>query len=156
MKRITLILLVIAAAAVTTAALLVYGGSARSGNELSKARSRWQTAGIAHYRFNLRVACFCAFVDKMPMTIEVRDGQIASIRYSDGTPVSAEDQKMFERYLTIDRLFDFTAQSQKDADQIEVVYDPTYGFPTTVQIDFIKQAADDELGLFVSDFQALK
>jgi hypothetical protein len=36
-----------------------------------------------------------------------------------------------------------------------VEYDPTYGFPTNVQIDFIKNAADDELSLFVPSFERL-
>ncbi len=156
MKRLTLIILLITAAALALVGALIYRGHAFGNNKFSNAHGRWQSASVTHYRFNLRVACFCAFTDKMPMTIEVKDGQIVSIHYSDGTPVSAQDQLMFERYITIDKLFDFTAQSLKDADQIEVVYDPTYGFPTTVQIDFIKQAADDELGLFVTDFQALQ
>ncbi len=124
--------------------------------ELADAHSRWQAANILHYRYNLRVACFCAFTNKMPMTIEVQNDRVVSVHFNDGTLVSSEDQKMFERYLTIDKLFDFTGQSQKDADQIQVVYDATYGFPSSVQIDFIKQAMDDELSLFVSDFQPLQ
>ncbi len=147
MKQQAFVLLI---SAVVLSACSVFGNA-----ELSAARSRWQAANIRHYRYNLRVACFCAFTNKMPMAIEVQDGRVVSIHFNDGTPVSSEDQKMFERYLTIDKLFEFTSESQKDADQIQVVYDATYSFPSSVQIDFIKQAVDDELSLYVSDFQPL-
>ncbi len=148
MKRLTFALLI---SIIALSACSMFGDS-----ELRNARSRWQAANISHYRYNLRVACFCPFTNKMPMAIEVQDGRVVSIRFNDGTPVSSEDQKMFDRYITIDKLFDFTSESQKDADQIEVVYDATYGFPSSVQIDFIKQAVDDELALFVGDFQPLQ
>jgi hypothetical protein len=36
-----------------------------------------------------------------------------------------------------------------------VTYDATYGFPTEMSIDFIKEAADDELYFTVSGFEAL-
>ncbi len=147
MKKLTFALLI---STIVLSACSVFGDAG-----LSNARSRWRAANISYYRYNLRVACFCAFTSKMPMTIEVQNGNVVSIRYNDGTPVSGEDRKMFERYITIDKLFDFTSESQKDADQIQVVYDAAYGFPSSVQIDFLKQAADDELALFVSDFRPL-
>jgi hypothetical protein len=37
-----------------------------------------------------------------------------------------------------------------------VFYDPTYGFPSQVSIDYIKRAVDDELGLQVSNFEVLE
>ena len=41
------------------------------------------------------------------------------------------------------------------ADNVVVAYDPTYGFPTEITLDFEEQAADDELYLSISDFEAL-
>lgn len=134
---------------------LLAGCSALGNNALSSARNRWNAAHIAHYRYQLRVGCFCAFTTRMPLTIEVQNGQIVSMTYNDGTPVGSQDQQIFAGYDTIDKLFDFTAASSKKADEIKIEYDPAYGFPSSVQIDFIKQAADDELALNVSNFQAL-
>jgi len=34
-------------------------------------------------------------------------------------------------------------------------YDATYGFPTEVTIDFVKEATDDELYLNLSNFEEL-
>src|SRR5512138_1418306 len=130
--------------------------SALGNTELKNARSRWEAAKITHYSYQLHVGCFCAFVEKMPLSIEVKDGQVVSMAYKDGTPVSAEEQQMFERYSTIDKLFDFTAESIQKADEIHVKYDPTYGFPSQVQIDFVRQAADDELTLEASGLKVVK
>ena len=123
--------------------------------ELSRARERWQAAHVNHYRYKLNVGCFCGFTEKMPLTIEVKEGQLVSMSYQDGSPVSAQDAPMFAQYETIDALFDFTEESMARADEMKAEYDATYGFPSEVQIDFIKNAADDELTLSVSDFEPL-
>ena len=136
-------------------ALILSACSAFGSMQINNARSRWQASGITHYRYNLRVGCFCAFVERMPLTIEVQDGQVVSMQYKDGTPVDPEGRKVFERYETIDKLIGFTAESQKKADAIKIAYDPQHGFPSSVDIDFIQQAADDELSLQVTDFQPL-
>jgi hypothetical protein len=43
-----------------------------------------------------------------------------------------------------------------DPDEINVTYDPTYGYPATVNIDYIAAAADDELSYGISNFEILK
>jgi hypothetical protein len=123
--------------------------------QLSSAHDRWRAANISHYRFDLVVSCFCAFRDKMPLTIEVQDGRPVSMQYKGGVSVTPEEQQTFSSYQTIDALFDYTAESLAKADQIRIQYDPTYGFPTAVQIDFVKNAMDDELSLYTSNFQKL-
>ncbi len=142
-------LLLIALSAILTAC------SALADSQLSRARSRWRSAHISHYSYKLSVGCFCAFTERMPLTVEVQDGRVISMSYRDGSAVSSQDQQIFADYQTIDALFDFTSQSIHKADNIKVQYDPTYGFPSSVQIDFIRNAADDELSLSVSDFQRL-
>ena len=139
----------------TLVAIVLAGCSYVANTEQSNARARWQSSRISHYSYKLRVGCFCAFTERMPLSIEVKDGKVVSMTYRDGAPVSAEQQQIFAQYQTIDALFDFTSQTIGKADEIKTGYDPTYGFPATVQIDFIKQAVDDELGLSVTDFQPL-
>ncbi len=141
--------------AIALSACLLASCSPQARSELAAARSRWQAAGISHYRFNLGVGCFCPYTQKMPLNIEVMDGRVVSMQFKDGSPVSASEQKIFEEYQTIEALFDFTEGAIGKADEIQVAYDPTYGFPVRVNIDYIKQAVDDELMLSVSDFQPL-
>ena len=147
MKKLILITLVFILAACTV-----------GGSELSQNQTKWQNANIAHYRFQLDVSCFCAFREKMPLTVEVQNGQVVSMTYSDGTPVSADDQTNmgFNQYATIDNLFRYTAQRLKDAEEVNVTYDATYGYPTQVNIDGKKEIADDELYLSVAGFEKLQ
>ena len=64
--------------------------------------------------------------------------------------------------MTINKLFaelekDFASAdgSESKADKVTVEYDDTYGFPTTITIDFVEEATDDELYLTISAFEAL-
>lgn len=141
--------------AIALSVSLLASCSPQARSELAAARGRWQAARISHYRLNLAVGCFCPFTQKMPLSIEVMNGQVISMRFKDGSQVSPSEQKIFEEYRTIDALFDFTEDAIGKADEIQVAYDPTYGFPVRVSIDYIKQAVDDELMLSVSDFQPL-
>lgn len=130
--------------------------SPQPGSEFTRNHEKWQVADIQHYRYELFVGCFCAFTQRMPLSIEIQDGRMVSMSYNDGSPVPPEEQGTFAQYQTIDALFDYTEASAKKADQIQVQYDPTYGFPSAVQIDFIQNAADDELSLSVENFKPLQ
>jgi hypothetical protein len=124
--------------------------------ELEQNRDKWTQTNISHYRFELFVGCFCAFRSEMPLTIEIKNGEIVSITDNTGNPVAADKLSWFEQYDTIERLFDYTAAAQKNADEVIVTYDSEYGFPAQVNIDNIKEAVDDELSLSVSNFEILK
>ena len=148
MKKIILLLL----------AFILAACSFGSRSELDKNRQRWQSAGITHYRFTLFIGCFCPFSDQMPITVEVQNGEVISMKASDGTPIAATDPgyETFSRHATIDRIFStLEAGLAGDADEVTVTYDPTYGFPSEINFDYIKNAMDDELSLSVSKFEAL-
>lgn len=137
--------------------LLILTACSAGGSEFSQNQKKWENANINHYRYELTVSCFCAFRDKMPLTIEVQNGQAVSMTYVDGSAVSADEQTSmgFSQYATLDDLFKYTEQRSKDAAEVKVTYDSTYGFPTEVSIDGNKQIADDELYLSVSGFEKL-
>ncbi|MCX6056868.1 MAG: DUF6174 domain-containing protein [Chloroflexi bacterium] len=128
-------------------------------SELDRNRQTWQDSGVTHYRFSLNIGCFCVFRDKMPITVEVQNGEIISMTYPDGTLVAVTDPnyETFSQHATIERLFtELEAGQSGDADEVTVTYDSTRGFPSEIFFDFIKAAADDELTLSVSNFQVLK
>ncbi len=129
--------------------------SPRSGSELGRNRDKWQATGIDHYRFNLSVLCFCPFSQQMPLSVEVLDGRVVSMAYNDGTPVPDSQRATFSAYATVDALFASTEDALRQADEIHITYDPTYGFPSQLQIDFVKNAVDDELALRAENFQVL-
>ena len=128
-------------------------------NNLTANQQKWQTSNVTHYRFDLDVVCFCAFCDRMPLHIDVKDGQVVSMTYVDGTSIPADDpiRETFDRYATFDALFtDLQSGPASQAEEVTIQYDPTYGFPSDVNIDQIKAAMDDELHLTVSNFEVLK
>lgn len=137
------------------AALLLSSCSILPNRDLNSARARWQNAHISHYRYQLRVGCFCAFMDRMPLTVEVANGAVKSMAYNDGTPVPQDQQQTFAAYAPIDKMFAFTADAVHTADEVKVEYDATYGYPASVQIDRAKNAADDELALSITNFERL-
>lgn len=127
-------------------------------SDFDRNQKKWQDANIQHYRYSLNIGCFCAFRDQMPLTVEVLNGEITSMTNAEGVSIDSTDPnyEYYSRYATIDRLFsELGSDSVKEADEVNVTYDSTYGFPAQVSIDYIKQAADDELGLTVSGFEEL-
>jgi hypothetical protein len=131
-------------------------GAAGNQSEIEQNKEKWQDAGVSHYRFHLTLSCFCAFNENMPLVIEVQDGEIVSMEYQNGNEVEAMNLELFEKYATIDRLFsELEADLNGAADKVVVEYDPTHGFPTKADIDFVELAIDDELYLTISDFEEL-
>ena len=127
--------------------------------ELEKNRQIWQDAGITHYRYSLNIGCFCVFRDQMPLTVEVQNGEVVSMTYTDGTLVDMADPnyETFSQHATIDRIFsELEAGLKGGADEVTVTYDSTHGFPSEIYFDYIKEAADDELAITISGFEVLK
>ncbi|MBI3170773.1 MAG: hypothetical protein HYZ22_20010 [Chloroflexi bacterium] len=141
-----------------TLTILLTACSALQTSEFDQNLSKWQDANIAYYRYDLFIGCFCPFYQDMPLTIEVKNGEVASIARADGTFVDASDPnyEFYVKYATIDRLFAELKSETAQAEEVVVTYDPQYGFPVNVSIDVIKLAMDDELSLQVTNFEVLK
>jgi len=127
--------------------------------EFKKNRQAWLDSGITHYRYSLNIGCFCAFRDQMPITVEVQNNEILSMTYPDGTLIAQTDPnyEIFSKHATIERIFsELEAGLAGAAEEVTVAYDPIYGYPSNIYFDYIKAAADDELSLTISNFEALK
>ena len=150
MKKLILIVMALILAACTSANAL--GGQ----SEIEQNQGKWQDARISHYRYHLSISCFCVFTQDMPLIIEVQDGKVVSMEYQSGKTIDPSLLDLFEKYATIDRIFtELKADLNGAADEVIAKYDPTYGFPTEITIDFQKQATDDELYLTLSNFEKL-
>lgn len=127
--------------------------------ELSENRAKWIDAKATHYRYSLSIGCFCPFMEDMPLTIEVQNGKTISIMDRDGNVIAPDNPsaEYYLRYSNMDSIFDnLEADLAGEADEVIVTYDPTYGFPSQISIDFIKEAVDDETSYTINDFQLLK
>ena len=132
------------------------GVASGSQTEIGQNKDKWQDANISHYRYELYISCFCVFNEDMPLIIEVQDGNVVSMEFQSGKEIDPSLLELFDKYATIDRIFaEVEAGLNGAADNVVVKYDPTYGFPTEVTIDVEQQAADDELYLTISNFEAL-
>jgi hypothetical protein len=124
-------------------------------SELGKNRGKWDLAGVTHYRFELTISCFCPFMDVIPVTVEVQNGQIVSLTDVNGQPLSDNFRATFEKAATVEGLFAVAEENLSNADQVEVTYDAQYGFPASIVVDRIKLAVDDEISYYVESFEVL-
>jgi hypothetical protein len=125
-------------------------------SDLTSNREKWDNQKITHYRFNLTIACFCPFREVMPVTVEVKDGQIVSMLDAQGKPLDENFRATFEQAGTIEALFAVAEENLANADKVEITYDGTYGFPASIVVDRIKQAVDDEISYYAENFEVLQ
>ena len=142
-----------------TLAVILTACSAGAPTEFEKNLQTWQDSGITRYSFSLNFGCFCAFRNRMPIAVEVQNSEIISMTYPDGTLVAETDPnyEIFSKHATIDLLFsELEAGQAGAAEEVTVTYDSAHGFPSDIYFDYVKTAADDELSLTISNFEALK
>src|SRR5262245_12975763 len=117
MKKIFLLIFTFVLAACSTAA------SAGSADEFSRNQQTWQDTNVTHYKFDLNLTCFCAFHDQMPLTVEIQDGAVVSMKTVNGTEVLTSDPgyETFAKYATIDRIFsELEADRGGNADEVNI------------------------------------
>ncbi|MGH7710169.1 MAG: DUF6174 domain-containing protein [Gemmatimonadaceae bacterium] len=130
---------------------LITGSDDEVADDLRRAQNRWNRSGVQDYQIVVQNLCFCGYT--RPVRITVRFGNVVS-------KVDAETGEPAPSYANareVARLFDLVREViNQGADRIEVAYDATYGFPTRIDIDYIRNAVDDELQVRTSDFQPMR
>jgi hypothetical protein len=155
----TVLLVVAVLALAALIYVLAFGmpGSPQAG-QLDANLQKWQAQNVSHYRMKVNIGCFCPFFDRMPLTVEVRDGQVLSVTDSQGQPVAADDPiRSFgnQPLMTIEGVFAYAREALQTADKTEITYDPGLGYPVSLNIDRIELAIDDEMSVLISDFEVL-
>ena len=88
----------------------------------------------------------------------MQNGQVVNqtITTSADNPVDeAQVNDFYQPYNTIEKVFEYIGNAVDEADKTTIEYDPTYGFPTEVAIDWIELATDDEIYLTLTNFEPL-
>jgi Family of unknown function (DUF6174) len=119
-----------------------------------KYRRLWNQQNIRNYSYVLSNSCFCIPEARGPVLITVKHGITTSITSVEtGQPVNPE---FFERYKAIPKLFDVIADAiAHKASNLDVQYNPQFGYLTQINIDYNSQQADEELYLTIENFQPL-
>jgi peptide-methionine (R)-S-oxide reductase len=124
-------------------------------DDLEKRRQAWQALGISDYTYDFVRTCFCGGPAARTLRIVVRANQIVSVTdVQTGSP----PQFMPAGWAgTIDELFgELRREIDRDADKMELSFDPTFHFPARATIDRIRNAVDDEMAFTLSNFVAMR
>jgi len=108
----------------------------------------WDTLSDGTYAFTLQRGCFCIYAGLFD--VQVVDYEVVDVIPAwDSVPgVPPEDYHFFS---TIEGLFDMLRDAYKTgADEIVVEYSSN-GYPESIDIDYIKNAVDDEMSIRVSE-----
>ncbi len=133
--------------------LLIVPLAACAPDELEAQRQVWAERGGSDYRVTVQRQCFCPDTD--PVEVTVTGGEVVQAIRSPlpGGTGSAEplDAADYEDWFTVDGLFAVVEAALEQADDVAVRYDPTLGHPTSIEIDWIGAAIDDEVSYRVTD-----
>jgi hypothetical protein len=120
--------------------------------ELNANLAKWQAGHPVSYQYTWFTGCFCPESYRGPFRVTVRVDQVL---IQPGTPGGAQPGKDVPQRLPIEAVFAAARDALATADAVDVTYDPTYGFPTSVAVDAIKQAVDDEYTITIENFAGL-
>jgi hypothetical protein len=136
-----------------TPALADEAGLAR----LESARALWRAAQAGDYRYGYRKYCDCNR-DEPPVTVvTVSDDVVESVYHLHGDSdreVPARDGSL-DLYWTVDELFDKLADAYAREAVVRAEYEPAFGYPVTLYIDYDPAFVGDETDLRLTRFEPL-
>ena len=125
-------------------------GPSDEAQALALSRARWYSSGIENYDFTIARICECTPELAGPVVVEVRNGQVSERKYASGINV---DPQYADLFTAVPGLFDLIDEAiRRDAAGLAVRYNSAYGYPESIQIDWVAGAVDDEVSYRISDF----
>ena len=79
--------------------------------------------------------------------MRVVDGEVVEAAV-DGKPVRKREWRGFP--MTVEALFDYAEAAKADADEFDIEFDRTLGYPSLISVDQILNADDDEFRVDVT------
>lgn len=118
-------------------------------DELERAERRWQNSGVTDYRYVVQRSCFCDPKSVGPAEVVVKGDVVTVFDPATGEPYPEDHAALFP---DVEGLFDIVREALADgADDIQVTYSSHWGHPTEIDIDYIRNAMDDELVVTASE-----
>lgn len=123
---------------------------------LSQARLFWAGKSVDSYSYIVELQCFCAPADQLrPVLVTVEDGVPTSLLYYHTNPAlrTPAPASVFGPYDTVEELFDIIDDAiDRDAERLQVGYDPQYGFPDFANIDY-ENGGSEQILFVVTEFE---
>lgn len=112
-------------------------------DNLAAARARWNAKSTSSYSYKVNRSCECVLGGRL-MAVTVLKGTVTSAAYVEsGSEVEAA---LLTYVLTVPDLFDLIQDAlDRKASYLAVTYDPIYGYPTRIEVDYSANAVDDEV-----------
>jgi hypothetical protein len=122
-------------------------------DSLEAARARWRALGSESYRYEVNRSCFCLLGGRL-MTVTVKAGTVTAAEFQDsGADVEAA---LLSYVPTVADLFDLIEDAlERKASYFSADYDPSYGYPVRIEIDYSSSTADDEIAISARDLLPL-
>ncbi|MFN8668606.1 MAG: DUF6174 domain-containing protein [Gemmatimonadaceae bacterium] len=121
--------------------------------DLTWARRTWTAQYITDYEYVVRRDCYCG-LGGVAVRVTVQGDRVVA-REIDGTSTPIPSSMNY-LYPTIGGLFALVQDAiDTRAYEVDTSYDPRYGFPTDIWIDYDRRTADDEEGYVLLRFRSL-
>ena len=123
-------------------------------DEIAEAVGRWDVADVEDYVFEFQRLCFCGGETIRRIRIDVRSGAVTGAIYvDDGSPVGDEYRQGIP---TIETLFEEIQDAiDREAHSLDASYHSALGYPTSVEIDYIENAVDEEMAFNVYTLESV-
>ena len=121
---------------------------------LEEHEAYWLAHGPASYQYVIQRLCECVPEATVPVTVVVRDGEVLARRNAiTGAPVDPQFDQIF---VPVPGLFALVRQAiELPAAALAVRYNGAWGFPESIQIDWVAGVVDDEFSYSVTGFSAI-
>jgi hypothetical protein len=130
--------------------------------ELKQNLAKWESQNITHYRMSLALVGYGYDYgyDRMPLTVEVTDNKVVSVVDAQGQRISPGKENPFysiyPQAFTIPGLFTIAHDwFMETPPVINVSYDPTLGYPTSIYVDPYMEPCCQDFTYTVRNLQVL-
>ncbi|MBX3147675.1 MAG: hypothetical protein KF785_12995 [Gemmatimonadales bacterium] len=111
-------------------------------SRLADAMRRWDEAGLRSYELTVNRVCFCPQAN-IPVRVRVEDGLVVSRTVvATGAPIQDD---LAPWYPDVPGLFVEIQRAYAQADDVRVRFDGETGVPISLEVDYSRQAIDDEV-----------
>lgn len=116
----------------------------------------WRSRRPIAFEYIVERSCYCAPDYRRPYRVRERDDGRAAIYASPLEPGSQTVDGDPPEPVWLEDLFVLVGRALTEADEVRVSYDPAFGFPTNISIDWSQQQADEEQYFVVRDFDVIE